>query len=462
MPANPPPPRTTLCQCVSSLVPEPPRHNHQKLIKNVAIFTGESADLIVGHNVVVEGHKIHSIVPAEGCDERGYDAVIDGGGGFLTPGLIDCHWHAMMPLSIPTLLSSTKEYVAAVVIAELSKILRRGVTTLRDAAGEVFGVKQAIDEGVVEGPRIYPSGAMLCQYSGHGDFRSHKHLAREWGGPINPADEAGISLCCNGADQVLAGTRHQLYRGASQIKLAVSGGVCSFGDPLYVNEFLEEEIRAAVRAAEDYGTYVMVHCHSTNGAQRALKAGAKSFEHVSCIDEETVKMLAEAGAVATVQPLTCLSIATTYPKGDPRQVKAQYATDNTKQMLQYARKYGLMLAWGTDLLDSEENRDQQLKDLAMRTDFGFTSAELMIQATGNAGKTVALCGKRNPYGKLGVIEAGAMADILIYSKNPLEDIKVVENFQETLKLVIKDGDIVQNEYPTDYYCKEVAADKNKI
>lgn len=159
-------------------------------------------------------------------------------------------------------------------------------------------------------------------------------------------------------------------------------------------------------------------------------------------------MLAEAGAVASVQVLTPFSIATTYPKGDPRQVKAQLAVDSSKKVLEYAKKYGLMLGWGTDLLDSEENRDQQLKDLAMRTDFGFTSAELMIQATGNGGKTVAMCGKRNPYGKLGVIEPEAMADILIYSKNPLEDIKVVENFEETLKLVIKDGDIVNNELPT--------------
>jgi imidazolonepropionase-like amidohydrolase len=232
--------------------------------------------------------------------------------------------------------------------------------------------------------------------------------------------------------------------GATQIKMAVSGGVASFSDPLFVNEFFEEEIRAAVRAAEDYGTYVMVHCHNSSGAQRALRAGVKSFDRMSCADEETIKMLADAGAVASVQLLVAANIANNYPKGDPRQVKGALAVSQAHNVLAYAKKHGLMLGWGTDLLDSVEARDQQLKDLTMRTDFGFTSAELMIQATGNGGKTVGISGKRNPYGKVGVIEAGAMADILIYSKNPLEDIKIIEDHETNLTLVIKDGDIVKN------------------
>jgi imidazolonepropionase-like amidohydrolase len=211
-----------------------------------------------------------------------------------------------------------------------------------------------------------------------------------------------------------------------------------------VNEFFEEEIHAAVRAAEDYGTYVMVHCHSSSGAQRALKAGVKSFDHMSCVNEETIKMLADAGAVASVQLLVAANVADNYPKGDPRQEKGALAMANSRNALSYAKKHGLTLGWGTDLIDNAEARDQQLTDLTMRLDYDFTSAELMIQATGNGGKTVALSGKRNPYGKVGVIEAGAMADILIYSKNPLENIKIIEDFETNLKLVIKDGDIVKN------------------
>jgi imidazolonepropionase-like amidohydrolase len=258
------------------------------------------------------------------------------------------------------------------------------------------------------------------------------------------AEKLGLVLLCNGVDKVTAATRHNLMLGATQIKMAVSGGVISFTDPLYVNEFYEEEIRAAVRAAEDYGTYVMVHCHSSSAAQRALKAGVKSFDHMSCADEETMKMLADAGAVASVQLLVAAHVAETYPKGDPRQVKGALAVANARNALSYAKKHGLTLGWGTDLIDNAESRDQQLKDLTMRLDYDFTSAELMVQATGNGGKTVAMSGKRNPYGKVGVIEAGAMADMLIYSKNPLEDIKIIEDFETNLKLVIKDGDIVKN------------------
>ena len=177
MPVKPYIPRQSLCNCELCLIPDGPRHKDQKLIKNVTIFNGTSDELITGHNVILEGHKILSIVPAEGCDESGYDAVIDGQGGFLTPGLIDIHWHIMLPLPLPTLMAKSKEYISAVVVQEISKILRRGVTTIRDAAGEVFGIKEAVDEAIIEGPRIYPSGAILSQYSGHGDFRSKKAVS---------------------------------------------------------------------------------------------------------------------------------------------------------------------------------------------------------------------------------------------------------------------------------------------
>jgi len=335
--------------------------------------------------------------------------------------------------------------MAAVACMESKKLLMRGVTTIRDAAGDVFGIQQAIDDGIIPGPRIYPSGPLISQYSGHGDFRNSHFLPKEWGGPISIGETIGAFLLANGADQVLAATRHTLSLGATQIKLATSGGVASFKDPLYVNEFFEEEIRAAVRAAEDYGTYVMVHCHGDSGARRALKAGVKSFSHISQLEEETIKLMAETeGVEATVQLLVAANIANNYAQGDPRQAKAVQCIEASANVLKWAKKYRLPLSWGTDLLDSQESRDQQLKDLTMRLDYGFTSAELMVQATGNGGKCVAMAGKRNPYGKVGSIEKGAMADVLIYSKNPLEDIKIIEDFETNLKLVIKDGDIVKN------------------
>jgi len=430
------------------MVPDGKTLSHRILIKNVSIFNGESEELITGFDVITKGNKIEGLIPAGGglgLEVEGYEKVIDGGGGFLTPGLIDVHWHSMMALPAAQLMSLDKVYITAVACADIKDVLLRGVTTIRDAAGDAAGIQKAIDQGYMLGPRMYTSGAILSQYSGHGDFRNPNYLPKEWGGPPSPSEITGLTITCNGKDQVLAATRHNLYCGATQIKMAISGGVISYGDPLYVEEFLPEEIEMACKAASDFGTYVFVHCHSTAATRRGIKAGVKSFDHISVIDEETVKMLAEANCFASVQPRTAWNIATTYPKGDPRQVKAQRAVDNTANVMTWAKKHGLTMGWGTDLLDTKEMRDEQLKDLTMRMGMGnFSCAELMIQATGNGGKTVALCGQRNPYGKLGVIEAGAMADILIYSKNPLEDITIIENHEENLKLIMKDGQVVKN------------------
>lgn len=423
--------------------PGPTSADSKILIKNVNIFNGTSEQLITGRNVVITGNKIESITASVG-DEGVYNQVIDGKGGYLSPGLIDVHYHAVLGLEPAKMMSSPKSYVVSVANWELEQLLKRGVTTVRDAGGDVFGMKRAIDEGYLTGPRIYPSQAVLGQYSGHVDFRNPNFLPKEWGGPQDPLEATGVGLTANGKQQVLAGTRDNLYKGATQIKIAVSGGVISFTDPLYVHEFLPEEIEASVRAAEDYGTYVMAHAHSAGPIKRAIKAGVKSIDHNSRADEEAVKMMAEHGVHISVQPLTAKQIMDAYPKNDVRHIKAKLAYDGTAKVMEWAKKYGVHMAWGTDLLNDIKLRNEtQLQDLTIRKQW-FSSSEIMIQATSNGGKTVALCGKRNPYGKLGVIEDDAMADILIYSKNPLEDVAIVEDYENNLKLIMKDGKVYKN------------------
>ena len=414
----------------------------QMLVTNVSIFNGTSQTLITGKDVVLVGNKIDKIIPA-GSGGSDYTQVIDGKGGYLTPGLIDAHWHTMLALPYGVVFSSPTQYLDAVATYEAKLVLMRGVTTVRDAGGNTAGLKRATDEGYVTGPRIYPSQAVLTQYSGHSDFRNPNFLPKEWGGPISPVEQIGIGLLVNGRDQMLQAVRDNLYKGATQIKLAVSGGVSSYSDPLYANEFLPEEIEAAVMAAEDYGTYVMAHVHNSEGIKRALKAGVKSFEHASMADEEAIKMIADKGAYLTVQPLVVKQLLDIYKAPDPRLAKAQQAWDGTGNVMGWAKKYNVKMGWGTDLLESIDNRAQQLEDLILRKQW-FSSAELMVQATGNNGEIVALSGKRNPYGKLGVIEEGAMADVLIYSKNPLKDIAIVGDYENNLKVVIKDGKVFKN------------------
>lgn len=422
--AAPPPPPTTL-------------------IKNVSIFDGQNADLITGMDLAVSGNTITGLV-ASGGDEGGYDAVIDGQGGYLSPGLIDVHYHAVLGLEPALMASAPKTYVNAVAVSELEDVLMRGVTTVRDAGGDVAGLKRAIDEGYVLGPRIYPSQAVLSQYSGHGDFRNVNFMPKEWGGPQDPMTASGAVITANGQPQVLAAARDNLYKGAAQIKVAVTGGVISFTDPLYVAEFIPEEIKAAVQAATDYGTYVMVHAHSPTGIKRAIEAGVKSIDHNSLADEESIQMMAENDVHMSVQVLTPAQIVQTYPETDVRHQKAQEALDGTAQVMKWADRYGVHQAWGTDLLNNLDQRKQQLKDLTMRTQW-YDSATLMIQATGNGGATVGLSGPRNPYGKVGVIEADAMADLVIYNQNPLEDITIIEDTDNNLKLIMKDGEVVKND-----------------
>ncbi len=392
--------------------------------------------------MVLVGNKISKIIP-EGSGGNKYDQVIDGKGGYLTPGLIDNHWHCVLAMSYATVFNSPAQYVDAVATWEAKKILMRGVTTVRDAGGNTAGLKKATDEGYVVGPRIYPSQAILTQYSGHADFRNPNFLPREWDGPLEPQERTGLGLLVTGRDQMLAAVRDNLYKGASQIKLAVSGGVSSYSDPLYANEFLPEEIEAAVMAAEDYGTYVMTHVHNAVAIKRALNAGVKSIEHAMLADEEAIKMIADKGAYASVQALVAKQLLSVYKETDPRLAKAQAAWDNVPKVFGWIKKYNVTNGWGTDLLEGFDTRDQQLQDLILRKEW-FTSPELMIQATGNNSKILALSGKRNPYGKLGVIEEGAMADVLIYSKNPLKDVAIIGDYENNLKLIIKDGKVYKN------------------
>lgn len=414
------------------------------LIKNVSIFNGKDKDYIKGKSVVIKGNKISSIVD-KGVDESDFDTVIDGKGGYLSPGFIDAHWHTVMGTDMNTFLNSDPSYIQIFSAVELKKILMRGVTSLRDAGGNVFALKKSIDEGMIQGPRIYPSGALLSQYSGHVDFRRHSPttLPKEWGGPtITPGEADGHMLLANGVDEVIKGARHQLYLGASQIKICVSGGVSSYSDPLYVLEYTDEEIRAAVKIAEDYGTYVMAHAHNSESVIRAVKNGVKSIEHGTMLNEKAAIVMAEHGAVLVPQVRVLKDLKTIYT--DPvRSLKLNEAFTGTDTSLKLAKKYNLTIGWGTDLIFSQDSRERQLKDLSDKKSW-FSSSEIMIQATGNNGDILGLSGKRNPYGKIGVIEENSMADILIYNKDFLDDISIIEDYKNNLKLIIKDGEIKKN------------------
>jgi imidazolonepropionase-like amidohydrolase len=335
-------------------------------------------------------------------------------------------------MNLPFMVS---HYAAAM---ELKEYLLRGVTTVREMAGPGQGLQIAVDKGYIPSPRIYPSGTMITQYSGHMDFRNPNHPNKEMGGTPPLIELMGTGVLANGPEEVRKAARQQLSLGATQIKLAVTGSVTGTKDPIYVAEYTVEEIRAAVEAAEDFGTYVAVHAYNITGIQRALEAGAMSIEHGNLIDEPTMKLLVKKDAFFIPQ----VWADEIYLKQGLQ--KAKVVAEGTDKAMKLAIKHGAKVVFGSDLMFDLENRSTVMQEFVARKKW-FSSPEIMMQATGNAGELLAMSGARNPYGKLGVIEEGAVADLLIYDSNPLEDVAIVAKPEQHLKLIMKDGKLFRSQ-----------------
>lgn len=415
----------------------------QILITDVEIFNGKEPKTVRG-NVLITNNLIEKITsgPVQ-ADPAGGVQVLDGKGRFLMPGLIDAHWHAYLCCNtMQDLLASDPSYTHLAAGREAGATLLRGFTTIRDAGGPVFGLKRAIDTGLLPGPRIYPSGAMLSQTSGHGDFRMiYDHFHGGCGCEAAHIEQLGASRIVDGADAVTAATRENLRQGASQIKLMTGGGAASLYDPLDVTEFFEEEIRAAVRAAEDWGTYVMVHVYNPRGITRAIAAGVKSIEHGHLIDEPTMELVAGNDIWLSMQAFAVED--NTYPS-PVQQAKHIQITEGTDRTYKLAKKYGVKLAWGTDLLFNPANTKNQNHGI-VKLQKWFTPFEILKMVTFDNAQLLAMSGPRNPYpGRLGVIEEGALADLLLIDGSPLQQIELLENPAEKFVLIVKNGVICKN------------------
>ena len=413
------------------------------LFNNVRVFDGKGTSLSEPANVLVRGNLIETISASPiPVDRNATTTIVDGGGRTLMPGLIDNHWHAMLARTTAAQAFGDVGYNNLVAGEEATDTLMRGFTTVRDVGGPVFGLKRAIDEGIVKGPRIYPSGAMITVTSGHGDFRQLTDLPRTIGGMLTRMEQVGGAIVADSPDEVRVRAREQLMQGASQVKLTAGGGVSSPFSPIDVTTFTEPELRAAVEAAENWGTYVAAHAFTSAAIRGAVAAGVKCIEHGFLMDDATAKLIAEKGVWLSMQPLP-EDLRLGFPVGSVQRAKADEVWPGIGRSYELAKKYKIKTAWGTDVLFSRALAQQQGAILASLVRW-YTPAEALVMATSTNAELLALSGKRNPYpGKLGVVEPGALADLLLVDGNPLDNIGMIAD-PANFKIIMKDGTIYKN------------------
>ena len=407
---------------------------------NVRIFDG--AALTEPMNVLVEGNKIARI-SAEPISTDAAATRIAGDGRTLMPGLIDAHWHTFM-VRPSMMMASTAPFpfITLLAGAEAESTLMRGFTSVRDLGGPAFGLKMAIDRGVMPGPRIWPSGAMISQTGGHGDFRMLSDLPAT-PGVLSYPERMGMSAIVDSPDEVRKRTREQLLQGASHIKLTVSGGVSSPYGPIDTFQLSVDEIRAAVEAAANWGTYVTVHAYTPEAIRNAIEAGAKVIDHGQLADEDAVKLMAEKGTWWSLQPFVGDENANQH--ADPeRQASAAEIHAGTDRAYELARKHGVKVAFGTDILFDAARAARQGSQLETMTRW-YTPAEVLKMATADNAELLALSDRRNPYpGRLGVVEVGALADLLLVDGDPIAQIGLLADPAKNLLVIMKDGRIVKN------------------
>jgi len=414
------------------------------LIQNARIFDGQNEKLAEGMSVLVEGNKIAKIAKSIAAPDGA--TVVDANGKVLMPGLIDAHYHPMFAaISQMDGLTSPDGYINLAAAKNAEQLLLQGFTSLREASGNSFSLKRAIDQGLYAGPRIYPTGPMICQTSGHADYRPYTAVPADPDEALIYISRNGHGVIADGPAEVMKRVREALRMGATQVKLSAGGGVASSYDPLDVAEYTYEELKAAVDVAETWNTYIMVHAYTPTAIETALRAGVKSIEHGQLMDEKTAKMIAEKGAWLCLQPFMDDEDAIPFPEGSDQKKKFLMMTAGTDAAYRFAKKYKIKTAFGTDTLFDAKLAAKQGKLLAKLKRW-YTPYEVLKMATHDNAQLLAMSGPRNPYqeGELGVVKEGAYADLILVDGNPLENINLVADPDNNFAVIMKDGKIYKN------------------
>ena len=428
------------------------------LFSNVNVFDGRT-DTLRAVDVLVEGKVILEL--GENLDSRNA-VVIDGGGRTLMPGLIDMHSHlALSSTSMMALESSTWEELGARTALVAEDTLMDGFTTVRDAGGmNGKGVKRMIDSGELVGPRIFPSGGFIGATSSHSDFRLLTMRTPGIDG-VNDSNLSRLELgyVVDGREAIMSVARRNLQMGATQLKMMGGGGVATEYDPWHSTTYTLDEMKAIVDVAKGYGTYVMAHLNQPESIAMALEAGVISIEHGFVIDEPTMKMLVKKGAYLSAQLTGTSRELAELPSLTPENLrKLDLAHEQMKDFYDLINKYKPKQVFAVDaVLATRDNYKRQRQHEIWLFAERLGNFAMLKAATSTAGELLEMTGPITSYhyGKIGVIEAGAYADILLVDGNPLEDISVIGGSElwlkapkptpiETIRMIMKDGVIYKN------------------
>ena len=413
------------------------------IFENVQIFDGQSETLSAPSSVLVEGNIIQLISAEINPDDYPDAMRINGEGSTLMPGLIDVHVHLTFgSLSMADMMNPnmSMDALAPKIAEQSSNMLMRGFTAVRDAGGPIFEIKAAIDNDIFPGPRVWPSGATISQTAGHGDFRTPNERSRRFFGEPSRAELLGATFIADGRDEVLTAVRENLRFGASQIKLMAGGGTSSAYDPVDVTQYTLDEMRAAVEAAEDWGTYVMVHAYTPRAIQRAIEAGVKVVEHGQLLDEETIMMMVENDVWLSSQVLRAST-----PDMDPQRVeKRKPVLEGQARVWPLIKEHGVKIGFGTDYLFEPDLNVEQNNTILQLLEW-YEPHEMLRIVTHDNARMLDLSGLRSPYqGRLGVVEEGALADLLLVNGDVLENPELIADPQNSFLIIMKDGKIYKN------------------
>jgi len=442
-----------LCLPLAATAQEAPK---QVLFTNVNVFDGFGPELQMGMNVLVEGNYIKEVSaePIVAPDA----IVVDGEGRTMTPGLIDMHQHVMLNPPEGTAAYQTRWDDAAggaFAIHHLNtNMLMKGITTVRDIAGDPLDVAKAIDMGYLPGPRIYSAGGAISQTGGHGDWAGRNVPPEILAGHIDMAQRTQNTWVVDGPDEVTKAVRMNFRRGAAFIKIMGGGGVASEFDPLEILGLAKDEVARAVEIAADNGSYVAVHAYHDASYNRLLDLGVRSFEHGFLVSEDTVKRMVrkykkDKDIVWSFQCFMSINSFGSYETmpdffTHEQKVKGVAVGKGAREAAKMMNEHGMFIVGGSDMF-SPGLVERIKEDLTCNVKAGFTPAQALKHWTGNAGIVLAWSGPKNPYPtyKLGQIAPDSYADLLLWEGNPLENIDLILD-EDKLDFVMKDGLVYKN------------------